>query len=338
MDKHKICVSKRQLILGSLVVVTGCFVILINYINRARLYTQSKAAEGGVMEFSSILPTQDPNHTYATDCHDNPYKTCDNFCGLLGKEYGCVELSSKKRVCCKVPDCTVIVPQGGGSDYVKVKLLGNYFPNNIPNTITQLNINGNKTASLNYGRYVEGDVVSLLPKDHNLIKCKGVYLGDIEAQKFNDSTVRTTYMGHYNYEKTNVPLTFFNESVVLGSYEVNPQGSIYNHLSKLCGLVWHDVDLQFSGNIEDGCNFTTVVKTGEVGGEIKNRCEIFSTVSNAYSWISGGFVADNYGSDNGRHTIAPPLNNIKTMAIAVLSKTEPAPSLQQMITDLCPNQ
>lgn len=321
MNKNKFCVSKRQIFVVSLLFIFGCFIVLISYINKAKLYTQSRASD---IEFTKINITPGPNEGYLTDCHDAVNSSaCQVHCvATYGNKYGC---SGSK--CCLMPECTTTVGSGGGVESVKKALLGAYFPNQIPNSITMLNRNGDIKWPLNTGDYQEGDLVSLVPKDHATIRCKGQYLGDIVTQAFSDglfhNSVSTPYLGGHYIDKIN----YFESPLALGS-STEPRGSVYGLLLNLCSKFYTGT----LGNIDSGCNFTTVVKTSAVGGI--QRCEVFSSMPNALSWISGGFVSDEYASP---HIMSSSPSDIKTLAIAILPKIESAPFLKQIFTDLCPN-
>lgn len=213
MYKNKFCVSKRQIFVVSLVFILGCFIVLINYINKANLYTQSRASD---LEFDKIIVTPIPT----------------------------------------------ISP--------------------LPN------------------------ILQTFPD--------GLFHG----------LVSVPYFGGYYIDKIN----HYESPPVLGSSD-NPEGSVYGLFLELC----NKYNMESLESIDLRCNFTTVVKTGAVGGI--HKCEVFSSMPNALSWISGGFVSDEYASP---HITPSPFSDIKTLAIAILPKTDSVPSPQQIITDLCPNQ
>ena len=291
MKQKSICISKKgtYLTLFLLGIVTLAIYYFSQSLYTVKVTTQSRAKEN-IYTYSDCKNYNNSSHC-AQDCNKTK-----------GSEYKCITkgLGGFPLDCCKVPECTAKVSNGGGQTEVFSKLFGNYYATtySTPNSVQYLNLNGS-TVPKSITSYQAGDVVSLLPQDHKSIECRGQYLGNIFNQIIDDYTARITFKGNYmTYTGFQTPITFDQIQNNLGSLCRNVNFSFYDGQG-------------YSGNIYNGCNFTTLVKTGAFGGI--NKCEVFSTVGNAFDWLQGIPV-------NDTNIYPSSIDYIKTIGLAVFSQ------------------
>ncbi|MEK7634146.1 MAG: hypothetical protein AAB437_04860 [Patescibacteria group bacterium] len=193
--------------------------------------------------------------------------------------------------------CSYKVREGDGS-IIALKVLG-IDTTSPPIGFKYVNLDGKLTeiykTSIRFLPliFTPGNIVSLIPKDHIKIPCQGEYLGNVWQQQFDDATVRFILNGYYSHTSG------FQNPITADIIETK--------LKNLCEQQWWKITPESHPDrnlsLQDmGCNFVTVVKTAQTGGQ--TTCRAYDTTSQVYEV----FQAD------------PNLQQLKWYSIAMLGK------------------